>query len=110
MGDDAAASGGYGFDGVRLQGPIADVDDVDVLFEKDVAGEVAVPEPVAEALLVGGGVGVIVLDGGRGVVMRGDAGDLAELAVVDAADDFDERRRAADLEAYVDAYFSVGEP
>ena len=40
--------------------------------------------------------------GGR-VVVGSDAGELAELPGVDAADDLDEGRRAADLEADIEA-------
>jgi len=36
---------------------VAEVDDVDVLLDEDVAGEGTVPEPVAEAVLAGGDAG-----------------------------------------------------
>ena len=53
MGEDVAAAGGDGFEGMRAEHPVADVDDVDVLLDQDVAGEGAVPEPVAQARLIG---------------------------------------------------------
>ncbi len=88
MGDDAAASGGLRFDRMPLQSPVTDVDDMDVLLEQNVAGEIAIPQPVANLLLVGRGVGKIVLDGGWRIVVRGNARDLAEVAVMDATNDF----------------------
>ena len=53
VGEDVAASGGGGLERVSAEEPVAEVDDVDVLFDEDVAGEGTVPEPVAEAVLVG---------------------------------------------------------
>jgi hypothetical protein len=75
--DDVASAGGDGLKGMRLENPVADVDDMDVLLDQNVTGEIAIPEPVADALLVCGGAGVIVLDGGRRVVIRGDGGDFS---------------------------------
>ncbi len=85
VGEDVAAAGGEGLDGMRAEDPVADVDDVDVLFEQDVAGEGAVPEPVAEARFIGGHAGLGVVHGGGRVVVGGDAGEFAERAGVDAA-------------------------
>ena len=41
------ATSGRRFHGVRTEHPIAQVDDVDILLDEDVAGEDAVPQPVA---------------------------------------------------------------
>ena len=46
-----AAAGGGCFQRMRLKDPVADVDDVDVLLDDDVAGEGAVIEPIAKAAL-----------------------------------------------------------
>jgi hypothetical protein len=49
---------------MRAKHPVADIDDVDVLFEQDVAGEGAIPEPVAKAELVSGDAGAVRIGGG----------------------------------------------
>src|SRR5271163_4090346 len=49
----AAAAGGDGFERVRAENPVAEVDDVDVLLDEDVSGERGEPEPVAQAVFVG---------------------------------------------------------
>ena len=54
VGEDIAAAGGSGLERVSAEEPVAEVDDVDVLLDQDVAGERAIPEPVAQAVLVGG--------------------------------------------------------
>jgi hypothetical protein len=107
MGEDVAAAGGDGLDGMAAEDPVADVDDVDVLLEEDVAGEHAVPEPVAKADFIGGHARPGVVYGCRRVVVGGDAGELAERAGVDAVDDLDEGRRAADLETDIDTGLAV---
>ncbi len=53
MSDSVAAACCCGFDGVSTDDPVAEVDDVDVLLDEDIAGEDAVPEPVAQPELVG---------------------------------------------------------
>ncbi len=40
------ASGCDGLYRVTTENPIAEIDDVDVLFNKDISGEGAVPEPI----------------------------------------------------------------
>ena len=57
MGEDVAAAGSSGLQGMSAEQPVAKVDDVDVLLDKDVAGESTVPEPIAEPELVGGARG-----------------------------------------------------
>ena len=47
MGEDVTAAGGGGLEGMRAEGPVAEINDVDVLLDEDVAREGAVPEPVA---------------------------------------------------------------
>ncbi len=51
----------------------------------------------------GGHARLSVVHGCRRVVVGGDAGEFAERAGMDAVDDLDEGRRAADLEADIDA-------
>jgi copper(I)-binding protein len=48
-----AAAGGRHLQRMRLQDPIADVDDVNILFHNDVAGKDAIVHPVSEAQLDG---------------------------------------------------------
>ena len=45
--EDVSASSCNGFDGMALEDPVADVDNVDVLLHQDVARKHAVPEPIA---------------------------------------------------------------
>jgi len=97
--DDLAAALRVGGHWVCPHDPVADVDDVDVLLEKNVAGEVAVEEPVAQAVLIGSRRSTIDHDGGRRVIERRDLRDLSDLARVNAANQLDEGRRGADLEA-----------
>ncbi len=58
VGEDVAASRCCGFQRMSAEHPVAEVDDVDVLLHQDVSGEGAIPEPVAQAVLVGRGAGV----------------------------------------------------
>ena len=53
VGEDVAASGGGGLERMSAEQPVAEIDDVDVLLDQDVSGERAIPEPVAQAVLVG---------------------------------------------------------
>ena len=78
VGKDVAASGGRGLQRVGAEHPVAEVDDVDVLFHQDVAGEGAKPEPVAEAVLIGRGAGVDFFFRGGSVVVAGDGADFAQ--------------------------------
>jgi hypothetical protein len=78
------------------------------LFEQNVAREVAIPEPVAKAELVGGRPGLVDGDRRRSVVEGGDLRDLPDLSIVETANQFDERWRGANLEADGHADFAVG--
>ena len=103
VGEDVAAAGGDGLDGMRAKEPVAEIDDVDVLLDKDVAGESAIPEPVAEAVLVVAGAdGEFLFRCGRPVVAV-DGGDLAEGAGVNLLCDGGDGRSHAALEADIDA-------
>ena len=103
VGEDVAASGGGGFERVGAEHPVAEVDDVDVLLHQDVSGEGAIPEPVAQAVLVGRGAGVDFFFRCGRVVVAGDGGDFAQRAGFDFFRDGGDGRRAAALEADVDA-------
>ena len=43
VGENVAAAGSGGFERMRAQHPVAQVDDVDVLLDQDVAGKRAIP-------------------------------------------------------------------
>ena len=51
VGDDIPAARRYRLDGMRPQPPVANIDDVDVLFDQDVARKRAAPQPVPLAAL-----------------------------------------------------------
>ena len=76
---------------------------MDVLLDEDVAGERAIPEPVAQAVLGGGRAGAHLFDRGRRVIEGGDGGDLAQGAGLHTTHGFGDGRSVAHLEANVDA-------
>ena len=53
MRKDVAAACSRGLQRVGAQDPVAEIDDVDVLLDEDVAGKCPVPEPIAKPELVG---------------------------------------------------------
>ena len=53
VGEDVAAAGRGGLERMSAEHPIAEVDDVNILLDENVAGEGAIPEPVAQPVLVG---------------------------------------------------------
>src|SRR5262249_61713250 len=92
---------------MRLQDPVANVDDVDVLFDNDVAGENLVMHPIAQTDFLRRSVGPLwAVDVARKVVGF-TADDFAEGAGMDAADHFDKRRTIADLKPDIEAQFTV---
>src|SRR6185503_15852490 len=103
VGAAGAAGGADRLHRVRLQQPVRDVDDVDVLLDDDVAGERDVVDPVAQATRRGRRVGPLgPLD------RRSEVVDLArdgrpDLAGMHAPGELDVWRGVADLEAYREA-------
>src|SRR5262245_7692634 len=93
---------------MRLQDPVANVDDVDVLFDDDVAGKNLVMHPIAETDFLQRSVGPLRAVDVAGKVVSFTADDLAQGAGMDAADHFDKRRTIADLKSDVEAQFAVG--
>ena len=103
MGENIAAAGGGGLERMRAEHPVAEIDDVDVLLDQDVAGEGAIPEPVAQPILVGRCAGAVLFSRcGRVVVCPSD-GNLAQCAGLDLLRDGGDGRRVAALEADIDA-------
>ena len=94
-----AASRAHGLHRVRLQQPVGDVDDVDVLLDDDVAGEHPVVDPVAQPPLGGRGVRPVGPLEGRGEVVDLARDRLPICARVDALRQLDVGRGVADLEA-----------
>src|SRR5215470_10930198 len=93
---------------MRLENPVADINDVNVLLDDDVAGEHAVVHPVAEAALGGRGVGPSGPVEVAAQVVGFAAGDFAESSRMNAANHFDERGAIANLEANVEAELAFG--
>ena len=92
---------------MRLKNPVADVDDVDVLLDDDVAGERAVVNPIAQPTFPRGRVGPGRAVDIAGEIVRFSAYDFAERACMNAANHFDERRTITNLKADVKAELSV---
>src|SRR2546429_7534069 len=94
------------FQWVVLENPVADVNDMNILFHDDVARKDAVVDPVAQALLnrrcIGPGRPVDVAS----QIMRFAASHRAQGSVMDALDQLNKRRTIADLESHVETEFS----
>src|SRR2546422_711901 len=103
-----ASTRGAGLQGVRLEDPIADVDDMDVLLDDDVPRQHTVAYPIPQTALRGRGVG----PGGpidvTGQIIGFRADDIAQRALVDTADQLDKGRAVADLESHVQAELALG--
>ena len=99
-----AAEAGDGFDRVRAEDPIHDVEVVDVLLDDVVAGEPGEVVPVADLPLDVAPAGLAVDDPDLAAVPVGlGVDDVADRAVVDALDGFDVVGRVAALGAGGDA-------
>src|SRR6266567_9586970 len=94
--------------GMSLENPVANVDDVNVLFHDDVAGKSAVIQPVAEATLGRGGVGPGGPVNVAGEIVSFTADNLAKRSGMDATNHFHEGRAIADLESNVKAELAFG--
>ena len=88
-----------GLHGMRLQHPVANIDDVNVLLDDDIAGQNAVVQPVAQPQFGGRGFRVIGHLQERAIVVGCAASNLAERARMNAPHQFHERGRFADLES-----------
>ena len=100
----AAAEGGDGFDGVRADDPVHDVEVVDVLLDDVIAGEPGEVVPVADLPLGVAPAGLAVDDPDLAAVpVALGVDDVADGAVVDAADGFAVVGRVAALRAGGDA-------
>ena len=53
MREDVAASGCDCFQGVRAKDPVAEIDDMDVLFNENVTREGPIPKPIPQSNFVG---------------------------------------------------------
>jgi hypothetical protein len=107
VGANLAPARAHGAFGVPPEHPIAHVDDVDVLLDNDVAGKRALPNPVAQPLLHGRGVGPIGPVKVPAVVVSQAASDLADCAVMDAARQLHYGRRHANLKSHVETQLAL---
>src|SRR4030095_13255214 len=87
--------------------PVAHVDDVDVLLDHDVTGQLAIPDPVSESELVGRPDGTRWPIELRTVVKSFAARYRADGAVPQALCKCQHRRRHPDLEPHVEADLPV---
>jgi len=107
VGEDVAAAGRGGFERVGAEHPVAEVDDVDVLLNEDVAGESAVPEPVAQAIFVRAFAFALFLSRGGRVVVTGGGDDFADGAGLEFFVECGDGRSVATLEPYVHALIGL---
>src|SRR5215510_6397925 len=91
-----------------LQDPVADVDDVNILFHNDVAGKRAVVHPVSEPQLNRRGIRSRRAVEITSQIVRLAANDRTQGAVVNTLHHFYERRAIADLEANIQAELALG--
>src|SRR6516165_11959754 len=92
---------------MRFENPVADVDNVDVLFHDDVSRQNFVAYPVAEPHFRGRRLRPLRAVDVASEVMGFAADDFTEGAVVDTAGQFDKGRAIADLEADIEAKLSL---
>src|SRR5262245_25643413 len=92
---------------MRLQNPVADVDDVDVLFDDDVARKSFIVHPVAETEFLRRSFGPLGAIDIAGEIVSFPADDFAECACMDAANHFNERRTITDLEPDIETELAV---
>src|SRR2546430_13385507 len=90
-----------------LENPIANVNDVDVLLDDDVAGKNAVVNPVAQAFLDGRRVGPGWPFDVACQIVRFAADNIADRPIVYAFHQFNERGTIADLEPHIQTEFPV---
>src|SRR5208282_4776301 len=76
VGEHIAAAGSGRLERASADDPIAEVDEVDVLLDQDVAREGTIPEPVAKAVLIRRDAGMRDLNGCGGVVVAGYGGEF----------------------------------
>src|SRR5262249_52405823 len=98
-----ASAGPACLERVSLQHPVTKVNDVNVLFDYNVARKCAIVNPVAKPMLDRRGARPGWPVEVRCEVVGFAANDPAESAIVDTADQFHERRAIADLEPHVKA-------
>ena len=97
----------HGFDRMTFERPVADINDMNILFDDDIAGEHAVLQPVAQATQRPGEIRKIGIYGGAIVVDR-TGNDVSERAGVDAPHQLDIWGRHTNLETNIQAEFPLG--
>ena len=102
MRENIAASLRRGFHGMRIQHPVAEVDDVDVLLDEDVSGECAVPEPVTQPILILRCAGAVLFRRCGRVVDAGSDSNFTQRASLDLLRNSRYGRRIAALKTHID--------
>jgi hypothetical protein len=95
------AAGSYGFQRMTFQDPVADIKDMDVLIQQYAAGNDAIPVLVTNTEFVARHGRPHRVVHGSGVIVGGNASDLTDCALVNAAHQFDKRRSNTDLKTYI---------
>src|SRR5438067_10988431 len=103
-----ASSGGGHFQWMALQHPIANINDVDVLFQNDVAGERTIVFPVADFQFQRRGIRSWRTVEIAGQIISFGANDFAQSAVMNSSNHFDKWRAIADLETHIEAQLALG--
>src|SRR5438045_343028 len=91
-----------------LENPIANVDDVNVLFDDDVAGQNAVVDPVAQTFLNGRCIGPGWTINVASQIVRFAADNTPKGSAMDALNQFNERGTIANLETHIQTEFALG--
>ena len=99
-----------GLDGMALQHPVADIDDVYILFHDDVAGESAIEDPVAQPFLQRRGVGIVRFLQCPGIVVGQSRTDPSQGSIMDPSRQLNEGWGTPDLKTHVQAEPSLGLP
>src|ERR1700709_1481099 len=92
---------------MTLEDPIADINDVNILFQNNVTRERAVKQPVAQTTLGGRRIQSRRKLGVSSQVVGFAANNRAQGSGVNTFDHLDKRRTVANLEADIETEFSV---
>src|SRR5258707_15666455 len=91
-----------------FENPIADVDDVNVLLDDDVAREHAIVNPISQAAFIGRRGGPLRTVNIASQIVGFAADDFSDGSSVNAANHFDERRANSNFKIKIEAKFSYG--
>ena len=107
MRNNISSAGARRLDGVRLQRPVADVDQMNRLLDNDIARQHPIPIPAANSEFIRRHVGHGKIADPRRVIVCGDGANLPQRALLNVPDHLHKRRCASNLEADFQADMSL---